>query len=271
MASLVPCGGPARGISNRRIAIEILVLEQHVSKPMPLDDFRAVRIVLEPNDFAIGSEEPDPPPSDLISLETWRGITGLPDDVAIRTSDHSGSALAQIYALWSQWVTVTAESANALSDSMLDAGDDLQNSVFNALHGYYRSAFSSLRSVIEVMTIGTCGTFARNSRLYEDWRSGAAEFSFGSACDRLSSEPLLDGFNRELRKSGQSLFDAADRSRGLAAGHVRQWSAVSATIPIPGPVLLRATCGRAMDLSMYTRPSENGIALGCTPFRSAQY
>jgi hypothetical protein len=106
---------------------------------------------------------------------------------------------------------------------MLDAGDDLQNSVFNALHGYYRSAFSSLRSVIEVMTIGTCGTFERNSRLYEDWRSGAAEFSFGSACDRLSSEPLLDGFNRELRKSGQSLFDAADRGRGLAAGHVRQW------------------------------------------------
>jgi hypothetical protein len=37
-----------------------------VSKPMPLEDFRAVRIVLEPADFALGDDEPDLPPSDVI-------------------------------------------------------------------------------------------------------------------------------------------------------------------------------------------------------------
>ena len=194
-----------------------------MSRPMPLDDFRAVRIVLEPDDFALGPEEPDPPPTDLIPAGTWRAITGLSDDVAIRTSDHNGSALTQVYSLWSRWVTATGERPDALFDPMLDAGDDLQNSFFNALHGYYRAAFSSLRGVIEVMTIGTCGTFAKNNQLYDDWRTGEAELSFGTACDRLCSEPLLEGFNRKLRESGQSLFDAADRSRGLAGGHVRRW------------------------------------------------
>ena len=194
-----------------------------MSKPMPLDDFRAVRIVLEPDDFALGFEKPDPPPSDLIAKDVWRGITGLPDDVAIRTSDHNGRTLAEIYALWSRWVMVVGEPVEALFDPMLDAGDDLQNSVFNALHGYYRAAFSSLRGVTELMTIGTCGIFARNSQMYKDRRSGAAEFSFGTACDRLSSESLLDGFNHALRRSGQSLFDPRDTSRGLAGGHARQW------------------------------------------------
>lgn len=49
-----------------------------------------------------------------------------------------------------------------------------------------------------------------------------AEFAFGTACDRLSSEPLLDSFNRALRTSGQSLFDARDRSRGVAGGFARE-------------------------------------------------
>jgi hypothetical protein len=58
-----------------------------MSKPMPIHDFRAVRVLLEADDFALGSEEPDPPPSDLVSSETWRAVTVLSDDVVIRTSD----------------------------------------------------------------------------------------------------------------------------------------------------------------------------------------
>jgi hypothetical protein len=118
---------------------------------------------------------------------------------------------------------VTGEPGEALFEPMLDAGDDLQNSMFNALHGYYRAGFSALRSVIELMTIGACGAFARNSRMYKGWRSGGAEFSFGTACDRLSTEPMLDTFNSEMRLAGQSLFDAKDKARGLAGGHARQW------------------------------------------------
>ena len=196
-----------------------------MSKPMSLDDFRAVRIVLEPDDFALGPEEPDPPPSDLVSTKAWRGLIALPDDVAVRTSNHHGRALGQVYAQRIRWITATGQSGEALFEAMLDAGDDLENSAFNALHGYYRAGFSALRSVLEVMTIGTCGSFGRNRQIYGNWRNGAAEFSFGTACDRLSSEPMLAGFNAELRKSGTSLFDAKGRTRGAPSGHGRQWYA----------------------------------------------
>lgn len=196
-----------------------------MSKPMPLCDFRAVRTVLEPDDFALGSEEPDPPPSDLVSPETWRYLTVLPDDVAVRTSDHNGEALSESYSLVSQWTVVVGEDydANPLFGPMLDAASDLENSIFNALHGYYRAGFSALRSALELITIGACGSFANNRQIYDDWRSGSVEFSFGAACSRLAAEPMLDRFNSEMRRSRQSLFDPKDPSRGLAGGHARQW------------------------------------------------
>ena len=36
-----------------------------MSRPLPTIDFRAIRIVLEPDDFALSSGEPDPPPFEL--------------------------------------------------------------------------------------------------------------------------------------------------------------------------------------------------------------
>jgi hypothetical protein len=56
-------------------------------KPLPLEDFRAVRIVLEDDDFALVPENPDHPPWDLIDRDTWNSIVTLPDDVGIRTSN----------------------------------------------------------------------------------------------------------------------------------------------------------------------------------------
>jgi len=44
---------------------------------MPIDDFRAIRVVLEPNDFALAPDT-EPPPSDLIDEETWHGIVDVP-------------------------------------------------------------------------------------------------------------------------------------------------------------------------------------------------
>ena len=190
---------------------------------MPVHDFRAVRMVLEPDDFALGSEEPDPPPSDLISPETWRALTVLPDDVAIRTSDHNGEALAETYSLCCRWSATIGDEVDELFDPMLDAGSDLENSIFNALHGYYRAGFSALRSALELVTVGTCGSFDNNRQIYTDWRSGTVEFSFGAACSRLAAEPMLDWFNVEMRRLGQSLFDQKDKTRGLERGHARQW------------------------------------------------
>jgi len=189
-------------------------------KQLPPSDFRAVRIVLEPDDFALGGDEPDPPPSDLISKKAWSGIMNLPDDVAIRTSDHNGKALGEAYWLWARWIEATGETEDALLAPMLDANDDLQASTFDALHGYYRTGFSALRNVLELMTIGVCGALS-NTLQYTSWRNGSAEFKFGTACDQLSREPSVDAFNRSMRAAGhQSLWDA--KCGALPGGYGRR-------------------------------------------------
>jgi hypothetical protein len=172
------------------------------------------------DDFGLGGEEPDPPPADPISQETWLSITGLPDDVAIRTSDHNGKALCDAYELWGQWLEAIGETVDNLYAPMLDVADDLQTSLFSALHGYYRSGFSALRNALELMTIGTCGAL-HNSQEYADWRSGKAEFKFGVACDQLCREPLLGAFSANMQAAGhQSLWAA--RQGAFPGGYARR-------------------------------------------------
>lgn len=191
-----------------------------MTKGLSQSDFRAVRVVLEPEDFALGGDEPDPPPSDLIAEKTWHGIMDLPDDVAIRTSDHNGKLLGEVYWLWRRWIEAVGEVEDALFVPMLDATDDMQASFFDALHGYYRTAFSALRNVIELMTIGTCGALTRTPH-YEEWRKGTTEFKFGTACDLLSRDASLVAFNQGLRSKGhESLWDA--KGAGLPGGYSRR-------------------------------------------------
>ncbi|WP_426440980.1 hypothetical protein [Bradyrhizobium genosp. P] len=75
-----------------------------MTKALPLTDFRSVRHILEPQDFALGGDEDDPPPSDQIKPVIWKGMMNLPDDVAVRISDHNGSRLELLYTLWSDWI-----------------------------------------------------------------------------------------------------------------------------------------------------------------------
>ena len=51
-------------------------------------DFRARRMVLEPDDFALTDSEPEPAPTDLVDPTVWHGIMDIADDVAIRTTSH---------------------------------------------------------------------------------------------------------------------------------------------------------------------------------------
>jgi hypothetical protein len=37
------------------------------------NDFRSQRFILEPSDFALGADEPDQAPTDLISENAWKG------------------------------------------------------------------------------------------------------------------------------------------------------------------------------------------------------
>jgi hypothetical protein len=92
-----------------------------VSKPLPTDDFRAVRIVLESEDFALTSGKPDVP-DDLVDQETWNCIMVLPDDVAIRTSNHKGRWLKELYhqqELWTEYAVGDSANADILFKAML--------------------------------------------------------------------------------------------------------------------------------------------------------
>jgi hypothetical protein len=129
-----------------------------MTKPLPITDFRAVRHVLQPHDFALGGDEDDPPPSDQIDPKIWARIMNLPDDVAIRTSDHNGTRLRLLYNLWGEW------------------------------NGFYRAAISNLRRALELVMIGTFGNLRPKDMIYASRKKGTEERFGFSGCRRQLSE-----------------------------------------------------------------------------------
>lgn len=150
-----------------------------MTKKLPLSDFRAVRHKLEPHEFAL-SEGQDIAPTHLIDEETWAGITHLPDDVAIRVSDHNGHRLALLYSLWGDWITATGdpEKPDELFSCMLDAGDAFQCTNFLFLHGYYRAAMAELRVALELVMIGVYGNLKPDDPDYVVWKTSGSELGF---------------------------------------------------------------------------------------------
>jgi hypothetical protein len=150
-----------------------------MTRKLPLADFRAVRHKLEPHEFAI-SEGQDFAPTDLVDEATWACIIHLPDDVAIRISDHNGLRLALLYSLWGDWVTATGDPENPdeLFSGMLDAGDALQCANFLFLHGYYRAAMAELRVALELVMIGAYGNLRPGDRDYVVWKTSGSELGF---------------------------------------------------------------------------------------------
>lgn len=153
---------------------------------LPESDFRARRWVLTRGDFA-DAPTLEPPPSNPVSKSTWTGIVTLPDDVAVRTSNHHGSTLAQLEDLWSAWMESMGdiEVHDCLSPAMLDAGDDFQSATYTSLTGFYRLSVTALRSALELMTIASWAQLCGKDAEYEAWRSGKSILSFGQACDGL--------------------------------------------------------------------------------------
>jgi hypothetical protein len=64
-------------------------------KPLPSSDFRARRLMLDDDDFAVTSGK-YAGPTNLIAASTWKSMVSLPDDVSIRTSDKYGPHLEQM-------------------------------------------------------------------------------------------------------------------------------------------------------------------------------
>ena len=140
------------------------------------------------DDFAL-SDGPDPPASDLVDKEVWAGITHLPDDVAIRTSDHNGVRLKLLYSLWGDW-TMSAGDGTApdeLFAAMCDAGDAFQCATFLYLHGLYRSAMSELRVALEQVIMGVCGNLWPTDPDYAKWKNGNPELPLTRLRKRMES------------------------------------------------------------------------------------
>ena len=148
-------------------------------RKLPLSDFRAVRHKLEPHEFALSGGQ-DIAPISLIDEETWAGITHLPDDVAIRISDHNGHRLALLHSLWGDWITATGDpkKSDELFNCMLDAGDAFQCTNFLFLHGYYRAAMAELRVALELVMIGAYGNLKPDDPEYAIWKTSGSELGF---------------------------------------------------------------------------------------------
>ncbi len=177
-------------------------------KPLETDDFRVVRIVLEPDDFAVSSSKPDVP-TDPIDAETWHGIVDLPDDVSIRTSNHQGAILKELYVLQSTWTHhAIGDEQNMLFEVLLYSIDELDAALFNALHGFYRQSIGCLRNLIELVMLGVYCQLAQDVACYVQWQAGQHENSFGECCTRLLKLVPVEELNRFLRSAvGDTLLD----------------------------------------------------------------
>lgn len=176
-----------------------------MSKPLSLDDFRAIRIVLEDEDFAL-VEGPEGPPTGLIDREVWNGIVTLPDDVAIRTSNHHGQLIRVMDQHWTVWVFAVDSVQEPIGGAMLDAADEFRAATFNALHGYYRQACGCLRNALEVITTAAASQVSGRADMLRKWKQG--ELGFGAACDGLQGAATLDSLRDRLATQvGDSIFD----------------------------------------------------------------
>lgn len=173
---------------------------------LPEGDFRSTRRYLSYHVFAIKPKH-RVPPQDQIGRTTWYRVMGLPTDVLLRTTDHMGLTINDMYSQWSAWVDVTpldASSAPLIFEAALDTADELHAAPVIAMHGYYRQAFAALRAALETMTIGAALAVTQNVKNYERWREGAFEPQFGNQLELLSK--AQDIRQREIRVGVPGLF-----------------------------------------------------------------
>lgn len=204
-------------------------LGEHM-KPLDAKDFRAFRLVLEPSDFALGPDQPDPPPSDLIDKDTWQSMMSLPDDVSIRTSNEYGTALRALWDYWDQWNCLVGALQDGsapltqcpISHVACDASDEFQTAVFCSVTGHYRAAFSCLRNVVEQMTVALQLELSGKLALFQDWVNGQEELKLGWAADLLPKNATVSALESHWRNAvGDDLF-SQKRQASTGGGFVRR-------------------------------------------------
>ncbi len=187
-------------------------------RKLEADDFRAIRMVLEPDDFALTDGEPQPPPSDLVDSEVWHGIMDIADDVAVRTTSHQGSRIEVLYEIWGEWIEALP-NGGVLSYAMLECSEDFAASMFTLLHGFYRQSIGTLRSALEITVFACLCRVTNDLQKWKEFEDGRAEIEFGKcrhALRQVSSIKALEERARSVTR--RTLF--ADRNGADPGGWV---------------------------------------------------
>jgi len=127
----------------------------------------------------------------------------LPDHVALYASGHHGDDLACLYGLRGDWFEAIGSNKDELSSAMLDAADCFQASIFDSLHGFYRSALSNLRAIFDIMTAGALGNISPGDEVYLRWKRGhpGASLNFQNCRKRLSKACDNPKYKKLFRQS----------------------------------------------------------------------
>lgn len=172
-----------------------------MSRLLSVSDFRARRRKLTPSDFVF-SPKREEAPSDLIDPFTWNHIVSLPDDVAIRTTSHHGTQVRDLNNFVAIW-TDLSKPRDMMTTVLLDAHDDFQSALYNAMTGYYRISVTAARAALESLAIGTWAQVCGKKQELKDWRRGKSELALGASCDGLTkgSAPLEIHLSTQFKDS----------------------------------------------------------------------
>ena len=179
------------------------------------DDFRRDRAMLAPEAFAL-SEGDDPPINDLVDKATWDHVVHVPDDVAIRTTNWTGSVTDLIHGVSSEWlfaIPIHREGAPYASEPAILAYEEFEALGFAALHGFYRQALGCLRNALETMAHAAACAATANEEQFRRWRAGEVDLRFGD-----SRAVILGSVSgREIEgRSRASVFGSVSDSGWLA-------------------------------------------------------
>ena len=165
--------------------------------------FRNNRSLLPPEAFA-HSEGPDLPPRDLIEENIWNSIMFTPDDVSLRTSADHGKEIKIMYELWSSFIEYSFKRGKSpLSDSILDACDELQNSMITLIIGLYGLSASCLRAVIEYGITGLYFSLIKKDEDYYNWRDKEkGKIKFDSWCGQITKNNTIISLEKYLQSKG---------------------------------------------------------------------
>jgi hypothetical protein len=125
-----------------------------VPKSLPPTDHRAIRKHLVNDDFAL-SEGSEFVPAGNIDPDVWSGIMGLPDDVAIRTTDLRTEEIEHAHAIAVSWLDVHYTLPEGpLQTQVYSVFEAFHASLFNAVTGWYRTAGLALRAGVDDLLLG---------------------------------------------------------------------------------------------------------------------